>query len=637
MSRVICILFVNLCVVHWVCANNLRADSLKAVLHDLRPAQKLPVLIELGKTYLDSAKFYHETKVYLDEALSIIEKGKNDSLKIAVFNYYGLTEFYNDNYEQAVLRFFSGITMAEQIHDQAQLSKLYNNLGMTFDEIQDYENAVFYYKKSLAIDSISGNEKGMGMSYLNLAISFQNLEKLDSAYLLNMKAMEILEKHEDSISLINIINNLGTVEYDRKNYEESLEYYIRAQQLYQEINDEEGIATVLNNIGLVYLDKKQYDEALPKLKAALKIARELQITDFIGDIYSNLSMYYEKKGDYKNAFFYYNLYHTVYDSILGKSKNNSIRKIEAQYRLDKKQMEIVSLQQRNTDQEKSINMNRSIQFYLYIIIFLVLVLLFTGYYLFRKERKLSKELQQKTKELKRSNQAKDKFFSIIAHDLKNPFNALISYTSLLKTDIERFTKSELSQILNDLNNATERGFNLLENLLYWTRSQTNRIKIYKTLFNLHEVVEDIKSLAESNLEEKSQELKIEMDKELKIYADKDMVATVIRNLVFNSIKFSNPETVVIIEAEKLNQKVQISVIDQGIGIAPENHMRIFNYEDHVSTNGTKGEIGSGLGLVICREFVENNGGMIWVESQKGEGATFRFTIPLAEPATSSNV
>ncbi len=636
MGRVVCVLFAIFSIISTVFAGISRIDSQKANLDDLRPKKKVPVLMELSKAYSDSAKYYNEVKAYLDEVLSILEKKKNDSLKVTALNYYGLAEYTSHNYEEAVARFYSAIPIAEKLNDNKQLSKLYNNLGMVYDEIEDYQGAINYYKKSLMIDSIHGNEKGVGMSYLNLAISYQNTMKLDTAYQLNIRALDIAERHKDSISLINVVNNLGTVEYDRKNYEKSLEYYLRAQKLYNDVNNKEGRAVVLNNIGLIYLDKKQYDKALLNFKLALNIAEEKKMTDFICDIYENLSIYYEEMGDYKNAFYYYDLYNIIVDSLHGESKDNKIRKIEAQYKLNKKQSEIYSLQQRTINQQEVIDMAKAIQLYLYIIIFLVMALLFMGYYLLRKERNLSKKLQQKTNELKKSNLAKDKFFSIIAHDLKNPFNALISYTSLLKTDIDRFTKEELTQILSDLNNATERGFNLLENLLYWTRSQTNRIKIYKTSFNLYEVVEDIRNLAESNLEEKAQELVIDIDKELELYADKDMIATIIRNLVFNSIKFSNPETEIFVEAERINQKVQISVIDQGIGIAPENHMRIFDYEENISTNGTSGEIGSGLGLVICREFVEKNGGIIWVESQKGKGATFRFTIPLAESAISSN-
>ncbi|MGQ8337936.1 tetratricopeptide repeat protein [Sunxiuqinia sp. A32] len=636
MKRVVFVFFMLLSSVPTVFAGPTRIDSLKQELSETnRGIKKLPILLKLAEFYSDSARYHDEAISYLDVALSILDHRHNDSLKIAALNFYGLSEYTASNFEEAATYYYEAITLAEATNDQKQLCKLYNNLGMVFDEIEDYDQAIHFYRKSFEIDSILGNEEGIGMSYLNMAISFQNKMKLDSAFQLNQKALEIAEKHGDSVSIINVINNLGTVEYDRKNYDKSLEYYQRAMSLYKSRCDMEGVATVYSNIGLIYLDKKQYDKALVNFKTALDLATELKMSDFVGDIYSNLSMYYEEVGDYKNAFYYYDLYNVVYDSLLGEAKNRNIRKLEAQYRLDKKQSEIRNLQQLNLDQEQMIKMSKEIQFYLYVIIFLVVVILLAGFLMFNKERKLTRQLQEKTQELKKLNSDKDKFFSIIAHDLKNPFNALISYTSLLKTDIDRFTKKELTQILTDLNTSTERGFNLLENLLYWTRSQTNRIKVYKTNFNLKTIVDDVKDLAESNLEEKNQTISIQIDPSINVFADKDMIATVIRNLVFNSIKFSEPETKIHVEAEKINQKVQLSVIDQGIGIDLEEHSLIFDHQHNLSTNGTNGEMGSGLGLAICHEFVVKNDGIIWVESKKGEGATFRFTIPLSD-TTSSN-
>ena len=617
-------------------AGNSKVDSLILELEaGKKPIEKASILVELSNLFCDSAKYHEQTVQYLNEAIEILNTEKNDSLKIVALNYYGLSEFNFGNYELAASRFFEAISIAEHSNNQVQLSKLYNNLGLVFDEIEDYEQAIKYYQKSFELDSIAGDEKGVGMSYLNLAISFQNLQKLDSAFILNQKALTISEKVGDSLTMINAINNLGTVEYDRKNYEKSLAYYNNAKDLFQKTNDQYGIATVYNNLGLIYLEKKQYDKALKNLKMALEMADGMHLTDFKGDIYNSLSSYYEEVGDFKNAFKYYDLYSSIYDSLLSESKDLNIRKVEAQYNLEKKQELIAQLQKQTSDQEKIISMGKSIQLYLYIIIFLVVVILVTGYVLLQKERKLSKELAKTAEELKKTNLAKDKFFSIIAHDLKNPFNALISYTSLLKTDFDRFNKAELSQILDDLNNATERGFNLLENLLHWTRSQTKMIKVFKTDFNLFDVVEDVKNLAESNLDEKNQELKIDIDKSIYVYADKDMIATVVRNLIFNSIKFSGVRTLIQVDAEKINNNVQISVIDQGIGIAPADHTRIFNYEENVSTNGTAGEIGSGLGLVISREFIEKNSGFIWVESKKGEGATFKFTLPISGTTSST--
>ena len=169
--------------------------------------------------------------------------------------------------------------------------------------------------------------------------------------------------------------------------------------------------------------------------------------DFSGDIYSNLSFYYEEQGDYKNALKYYDLYNEVYDSLIGGKQTEMIRKLEAQYRLEKKQREILELQQENMQQKELLNSSKNIQGYLYLIIGLVIVFLAILFYLLRKEKILARKLQEKTEELKRSNTSKDRFFSIIAHDLKNPFNALVSYTSLLRSEFDSFTKEELSRLL----------------------------------------------------------------------------------------------------------------------------------------------------------------------------------------------
>ena len=242
----------------------------------------------------------------------------------------------------------------------------------------------------------------------------------------------------------------------------------------------------------------------------------------------------------------------------------------------------------------------------------------------------STEISDK-EELKKVNNFKTKLINIAAHDLKNPFNALVSYTNLLRFDFEAFSKEELSQIITDMNDASEQGFALLENLLYWTRSQTNRMKVYKTFFKLNQIVDDVINLASPNLTTKSQTVKVDIEENLQVFADKDMIATVIRNLIFNSIKFSYANTEIRVEAKKAGNSIQVSVIDQGVGIAADKQQKFFNYEENTTTTGTAGETGSGLGLIICREFIEKNNGLIWVESEAGKGATFRFSIPYVDP------
>ncbi|MGQ7871267.1 tetratricopeptide repeat-containing sensor histidine kinase [Sunxiuqinia sp. sy24] len=605
-------------------------DSLQSVL-DVRKENRLELLMEIADQYVDSIRFNDLVVACLQEAHDEAVSQKNDSIQVAVCNYLGLAYFTVGNYEQATNYFYQGLNLLDNAPNSGQQAKLYNNLGMIFDELEDYDRSLEFYLESFRLDSLLHNEKGLLSSYINLGISYQTLKEFDLSRLNYEKAYQLAQKQQDSLLLVHVLNNRGTLEYDLKNYSESLIYYQQALDLYSVANDREGVAFAKNNMGLVHLDLKHYTKARDCFQEALKIANDLDLYSFSKDVFGNLSIYYEQTGNYKKAFEYYHKYNLVYDSLLGDTQNKMIRKLETQYQFERKQREILELKELTTQQQELLSDTRNIQGYLYVIIILVVIFLAILFFLLRKEKSLARELQEKTKELKTLNVSKDRFFSVIAHDLKNPFNALVSYTNLLRFDFDSFSKEELSQIITDMNDASEQGFALLENLLYWTRSQTNRIKVYKTFFKLNRIVDDVISLANPNLTTKSQTVKVDIEDDLQVFADKDMIATVIRNLVFNSIKFSYANAEIRVEGKKAGNSILVSVIDQGVGIAADKLQRFFNCEENTTTAGTAGETGSGLGLIICREFIEKNDGLIWVESEVGKGATFRFSVPYVAP------
>jgi signal transduction histidine kinase len=604
-------------------------DSLKTIIA-AGEKNRVDALLDFSDQYLDSIIYYDFVVTCLNEALDSAESAGNDSLQVKIYNYLGLADFNIGNYENSTDYFYKALNILDHKPNVRQKSIVYNNLGMIFDELEDFERALEFYRESYFIDSLANNKEGLVFSYINLGISYQNLKQYERSREYNNLAFELAKELNDSLSMVNVVNNLGTLEYDLENYDESLSFYLQALELYEESGDRAGVAIAKNNIGLIYLDLKDYPKSVENFKTALKIASELNMYDFTGDIYGNLSIYYEEIGDYKNAFEYYDQYNTVYDSLIGEKQELKIRKLETQYQFEKKQREILELQKKNEQQEKLLVNSRSIQNYLYLIILLVVIFLSILFFLLRKERALARELHDKTQELKKLNLSKDRFFSIIAHDLRNPFNALISFTSLLREQFDSFSRDDLKRIIIDLNNATEQGFSLLENLLHWTRSQTNMIKVYNTNFKLKEVVDSILNLAAPNLLKKSLVVEVDMDDELKIYGDKDMIATVIRNLVFNAIKFSYPETTIRIEGKQIGGNIQFSVSDQGVGMTEEVQRNIFDSQNYSTSAGTSGETGSGLGLMICREFIEKNKGVIWVESEEGKGAIFRFSIPVVK-------
>lgn len=587
-------------------------------------------LIKRATKLVVVATNHDSVAVLLENADRLAKTSNNLNQSIRVLILKGQNEYYSSNYEDAVAIYYQALDQAEQSQDSTLLAKVTLNLGMVYDELEDYDEAIAYFQKALKISQSIKDSSIIAKTYQNIAISYQNIKNLTKALEYNEKANELAILKKDTTMMIDVINNFGTIAYDQKNLVKSLDYYSKAMNLYQKIRDQKGIAMAYNNIGLVYLDKNEYEKSIEYFNKSLALAKELKMHGFIGDIYSNLTIYYQQKKDFKKAFYCYDRFNAIYDSLAGEKKNKMIYQIQAKYKLGKNTRELEELKIKNQSQQATIHSARSIQIYLVAITVLFILLMFATFYLLFKEKKLANELKNKTKELYELNASKDKFFSIIAHDLKNPFNVLVSYTSILKTDLELFSKEQLEQIISDLNEASENGYNLLQNLLIWTRSQTNQIHILKRNFILADIFKEVKALAELNLTAKEQTLSLAIDPNLVVYADKDMISVVLRNLVFNAIKFSVKGSDIYLKASMTDETVRVDVIDSGIGIAGETIGKLFAIDKNTSTQGTEGETGTGLGLVLCKEFVEKNDGSIWVESKLGEGSVFSFVLPVSE-------
>jgi len=585
------------------------------------------LLIKKATKLLPIATNHDTVEALIDVADQLAKTNKNPHQSVLILIIKGQNQYYSSNYEDAVAIYYQALEQAEQLHDSILLAKVTLNLGMVYDELEDYDEAINFFHKALTISQSVKDSSVIAKTYQNIAISYQNKKDLAKALEYNEKANELAILKKDTTMIIDVINNFGTIAYDQKNLVKSLDYYSKALNLYQKIKDRKGIAMAYNNIGLVYLDKNEYEKSIDYFNKSLALATELKMHGFIGDIYSNLTIYYQQKKDFKKAFYCYDRFNAIYDSLAGEKKNKMIYQIQAKYKLGRNTRELEELKVKNRSQLNAIDSAKSSQFYWVAITVLVMVLMCATVYLLYKEKKLANELKNKTKELYELNVSKDKFFSIIAHDLKNPFNVLVSYTGILKTDLELFSKEELEQIISDLNEASENGYNLLQNLLIWTRSQTNRIHILKTIFVLADIFNEVKGLAELNLTNKEQTLSVEIDQNLGVYADKDMISVVLRNLVFNAIKFSVKGSVINLNANLVGSNVRVDVIDSGIGISEESIKKLFTLDKNTMTHGTEGETGTGLGLVLCKEFVEKNDGTIWVESKLGEGSVFSFTIP----------
>ncbi len=266
---------------------------------------------------------------------------------------------------------------------------------------------------------------------------------------------------------------------------------------------------------------------------------------------------------------------------------------------------------------------------------LILSLLIYSIYISRFRKKHNKLLTEKNKiisdrnkSLTSLNATKDKFLSIVAHDLKNPFNAVLGFTDLLIDRYDELEDSMRQEYIEIVHKSALHGSLLLDTLLTWSRSQMGVMEYNPIIINASQLIEEEMEVLEEKAYAKGISLELNEINASLVYADSDMIRTVVRNLGNNSIKFTEERGRIIFSVKAEEGKAIISVEDNGVGIRPEDKIKLFNLDSNYSRPGTSNEKGTGLGLILCKDFVEKNGGEIGVESKEGVGSKFWFTLPL---------
>jgi PAS domain S-box-containing protein len=245
------------------------------------------------------------------------------------------------------------------------------------------------------------------------------------------------------------------------------------------------------------------------------------------------------------------------------------------------------------------------------------------------ERKNAEELLAKqTKELLEVNATKDKFMSIIAHDLKSPFNAIIGFSDLMLKNFDQLDQDTFLKGLQTIESASTHAYKLLENLLIWSQNQTGKSQFNPEKLNLKAQINESLKMVESAAISKKIEISVSVRKDLYVFADKNMFDSILRNLISNAIKFSFKGGRIKVSATKFETEIQISVSDKGIGISPERQSAIFEIDKYTNTSGTENELGTGLGLILCKDFIAQHKGKIWIESTPQAGTLVSFSLPL---------
>jgi signal transduction histidine kinase len=243
-------------------------------------------------------------------------------------------------------------------------------------------------------------------------------------------------------------------------------------------------------------------------------------------------------------------------------------------------------------------------------------------------------LEESERLLFQLNADKDRFIAILGHDLKNPFSNILGLSEILSDEIESLNKEEIKDIADHINKSAQITNKLLEDLLMWARMQKGTIPFNPQKLSFKDICRDTLEILNPNAKAKNIAINYSSADHINVFADNDLLKTVLRNLISNAIKFTNFGGAININAEQKDSNVTISVSDNGIGIAHDELLKLFDISEVITTKGTAKETGTGLGLLLCKEFVEKHGGKIWVESEVGKGSDFKFTLPIsiAQPA-----
>jgi len=249
----------------------------------------------------------------------------------------------------------------------------------------------------------------------------------------------------------------------------------------------------------------------------------------------------------------------------------------------------------------------------------------------KKIESSNQQLAKQASDLKELNAQKNRFFSILAHDLRNPFSGFIGMTNLLRNSWKTMQEDELEDFIVTLDDTADKVNKLLENLLKWSQVQLDSLVFEKSRFNLKNLVDDVIELKKTNANKKKLNLINNIDPKVQLFADEQMTQMVVRNLLSNAIKFTPKEGLIKIEAVKTKKDMlQVAGCDNGIGMSTDTQKKLFNISEKVSRPGTEGEESTGLGLILCKALIEKQGGELWVESEEGSGSVFYFTLPLSE-------
>lgn len=547
----------------------------------------------------------------------------------------GVALGYKGKWPEALECHFQCLRISEKLGMEGLSGNEYNNISGMYISMGDYPKALYYNRLAykIALKQNDPTHQGVVSLLINLGEIFKKKGQPDSAIAYNNQALIIAKKGKDLANTAIALYNIGENYVTKKNYRLAQVYFYKSLDIAQKTGDDEGVAYCHTGLALTCYYTGKYKAGMLYAQKGLEESKKSGIVELIATAYNVLYLTNQKEGSYKKALYYRNLEVALTDSLKTAEKEKVIRTIQSSYELEQKQIQINLLNKDKIIGQKKleeVKLRRDILTGSAIFLLVLAFILFRNY---TQKRKLSEQLALQNKDISAQNlqleelvHVKDRLFSIIGHDLRGPIHTISHMMDMIKED--DLSEEESKYWIEKVADTLKITAHLVENLLYWAKSQMDGIEAKPAGFNVQKVIEqNVTLLKERAAEKKVLVTGVELTRSETVFGDETMIDIVIRNLVENAVKFSEAGNTVTIAAEKKDSIIVITVKDNGKGIPEEAQAKIFDKFSSYTTFGTASEKGSGLGLLLCKELVEKNNGTIWFESKAGIGSSFYFSIP----------
>jgi two-component system NtrC family sensor kinase len=607
------------------------ADSLKKIYNhnELSDSKKLEVLrnISLNERKADTSIYYS------NELISLASKLNSKLYLHRGYLQRGHALREKGNLDKAAESFFKSAEIANSMSYISGVGGSYLALGDVYSVEGDHINSTNYYNKAISILRSETDSIPLATALLNAGDEYFNADKLDSAILLFEESGKIFKNQNYLIGTAYNLGNVGMV-YAKQDQPEKAESNMQlAIEILSELGDYYPIAVYDTYISDIYLEKGDFDRALQYAQHSLDIATDHGLKEQIRDASLKLAELYEYKEEYQTAFEYQKQYLAYRDSINNEETVRKMADLRTEYEVSQKQIEIDLLESRQRMQ--------NILFASMSTIIILLAFLAFMYYRNNKRKQMlnmiiterKEEVEAQRDQLEAMNETREKFLSIIAHDLLGPVNSFKGFSTIMKFSIDQNDTEDLKQIHSQFEKSVDGLSSLLTNLLDWSVTQQGTIPYKPEKLELKSLVDELVDLFKNMADTKKIKLMSAIDKRVDIWADINSVKTILRNLVSNAIKFTVDGGSITISAQTDGSMVNVKVQDTGIGIPQEKLETLLAENNFNRSWGTKGEKGLGLGLQLVKEFTEINKGQLAIESVEGKGTSISVTLPLFSSKT----